>query len=73
MHWKGHEDCVNGINFHPSIKIFSSASGQRHVRPICYKQYDSDYDDGDDSKDEDIRVSDITIENSVKFWSFNGW
>ncbi|KAK6633411.1 hypothetical protein RUM44_004013 [Polyplax serrata] len=58
--WKGHEDCVNGLNLHPSNSLLASASGQRHFSFVS----------GDESED-DSNEEYPTIENSLKIWSLD--
>lgn len=55
IEWKGHEDCVNGVSFHPFWPILASSSGQYH-------HPDSITDDCD-------IISDCKVENSLKLWS----
>ncbi|KAL0281532.1 UNVERIFIED_CONTAM: hypothetical protein PYX00_002490 [Menopon gallinae] len=55
--WKGHDDCVNGVSFHPFWPILASSSGQYH-------QPESETDDGESTPES-------KVENSVKLWSIH--
>lgn len=72
--WRGHEDCVNGVQFHPKVSLFASASGQRHFSMLLSDDddIDEDVDDGkQEKKHEDLAENKSTLENSIKIWTFD--
>lgn len=58
--FKAHNDCVNGISFHPSLKLMATSSGQRKL---------TNFDVNTSSESEDESEKKIFIsENSLKIW-----
>lgn len=53
--WKAHNDCTNGVSFHPFYSLVATSSGQRHfILP-------------DDMREENQNEV-LDIENSIKIW-----
>ena len=65
--WRGHEDCVNGVHFHPNQLLFASSSGQRHFSTVHYDDDENDVIDTNAT----IENDNSTIENSLKIWTYN--
>ena len=59
-----HEDCVNGVSFHPYRPLLATCSGQRRVRRLPPGLRDSEDDDKEDE------VSRKRAECNWKVWDF---
>lgn len=53
-----HDECVNGVSFHPSLNLLATSSGERKI----YTNYSSSSDESENEKT--INKSDI----SLKIW-----
>jgi WD40 repeat protein len=56
IEFQAHQDCVNGVSFHPTLPILATTSGQR-IYPIIA-----------DDEDELFTMSNTPYENSLKLW-----
>ncbi|XP_054161112.1 telomerase Cajal body protein 1-like [Oppia nitens] len=54
--FEAHNDCANGVAFHPTLPLLSTTSGQRRFADVS------------DSEDEDLSLLKTKQENSLKFW-----
>lgn len=62
---KMHEDCLNGLNFHPSLPLLATASGQRkYLKPTSSKAAIK----SNDSESSDSDAESNSFENSLKIW-----
>ncbi len=65
-----HQDCVNGVSFHPSMNLLATSSGQRKIKsnPNDFSLSDDDNDDDEINSKKDTESS--QRENALKVWKY---
>nr|CAG4643232.1 EOG090X06W9 [Ilyocryptus agilis] len=62
IRWRVHNDCTNGVSFHPWLPLVATSSGQRHLLITDNSSGDSSESDDGDCSARSVR------ENCVKLW-----
>jgi WD40 repeat protein len=66
---KMHDDCLNGLNFHPTLPLLATASGQRKfLKP---KSLTKASEKTNDSESSDSDSDSNLFENSLKIWKYS--
>lgn len=60
---KIHGDCCNGVNFHPSLPIIATSSGQHHF--VDTSECETSLESKKAAQNEDITVE---YENTLRLW-----